>query len=593
LNNEKKAFDACPFPPDGQPPSKTLTTNAIDLVDRVFNGWRNYLLLVSAMVLVLAYSLIMVPPPLIAGTITPSTWNKTVTTNTPPWETYDWIKVREPDHNYTEQMILDGNTTLEFINQTVNFNDIVLVKDNAKIVLRNSTLIVSDGASYNPENIYNEYVGMLFNDSARLEAYDSLILQKDLGTFGFNIGFIGSSSCYLENTSVVNGIISFDESSSLEARNSTMMRIYIDGSSSGKIYDSRVRFLLQYKYWRTHWESPLKNINSSVFLSNSKLDAIMITVVNSTNCMVKSPIGIQEDWNIYKALRMEGKTMNLTLKRSEITLPLYIYSINSVLNASDTQVDTLIASNSRVNLTDTQVRDLSIYTNSSVNINDSNINSLSTGSYFVYEEFDGYRPTSNLHQDLVITDSKIKSMDIGSNTRFVFDNVYVDEASVEGNTEASLSGDWMCEAFTSNPYTNPGSEYQPFSVTQTFKVVAQGEKRMIPGVNLALMDKDGKQVWSGVTDKNGEASFNLTFCQFYPLYEPYQYVTNYKDIWNLTGSYNGETKTSQVVFLKSGSPITFTYATDAYTLPIDNRNLIYLSVAVILLLTLLKIGSYL
>jgi hypothetical protein len=173
-----ESLDACPFPPDRPPPPKTLPTNIIELMERFFEGWRNYLGLMTIASLVLAYSLLVVPLPLITEASVPDTWKTKYEPKLTPLDYFKWIEVSRPEHNVSGQLVLEGDEVLEFRDQTVRFNDLVLVKDNARIILRNSTLIAPDYA-YRYEDIFHEFAGMVFNGSARLEAYDTIIVPAE------------------------------------------------------------------------------------------------------------------------------------------------------------------------------------------------------------------------------------------------------------------------------------------------------------------------------------------------------------------------------------------------------------------------------
>ena len=78
-NKKTDTLDACPFPPDGEPPSKTSTTNMLEAVDWFFDGWRNTLLVLSLLSILTAYSLFSVSLALIPVQSTPDSWNSEAT----------------------------------------------------------------------------------------------------------------------------------------------------------------------------------------------------------------------------------------------------------------------------------------------------------------------------------------------------------------------------------------------------------------------------------------------------------------------------------------------------------------------------------
>ena len=577
--------DACPFPPDMPPPPKTLPTNLLEQVDWFFEGWRNYLGLVTVMGLLLAYSLLVVPPPLITRAITPDTWNTQLEPSNIPTSYLKLMDVGEPDQCIQKQMVVQGDEVLEFVNQTIEFRGLVLVKDSARIILRNSTLITPNYSGYRASDIFSEPVGMLFNGTARLEAYDSIIVRP--GEFPI-IGFIGSSSCLLENTVVANCSLGFDESATLEAMRSTIYTVQADSFSSLNIIDSHVDTLRHSNLWRLMGDWHVNEIGASVYLEDSTVRRIVVRVVNSSSCHISNVAGYQDYWNIYDAFKVEGATMNVTLKRSTITESFRVYAVNSEVSISSTEASVVAASMSRVSVDDSNVAFLYLYSNSSLVVKDSNIYYFGTGKTPSFDTSLIRVNESRFRQNATIMRTRIERLWLNSNCKLNFTDVYVGEASLCG-FEATLTGSvtWGPD-ISDQPYFIP---YNRFAFTQVFMVRTHGPERVLPRVNLVLTDKEGNTVWEGVSDENGEASFNLTFCSYYCLHEPYKYVTNYMDRWNLKATYGDETREAGVVLCETGSPIVFEFPEDKPVLPISNAALTYASVAIILLATAMKLGK--
>jgi len=590
LTDKRDTLDACPFPPDKSPPPKTTSTNLLEYTDRFFEGWRNYLGIVTIMSLVLAYSLLVIPPPLITRVTTPETWNTQLEPKSRPTDRFKWIEVREPSYNTSNQMVLEGDQVLEFRNQVVNFTDLVLLKDNAKIILWNSTLITPDYSGYKYEDIFHEYAGMIFNGSARLEAYDSVIVPPERS---INIGFVGLSSCYLENTLVANCTLCFDDSATLEAKESSIYGVNADRSSSIKLVNSYVSLLKHDNYWRSRWADPVKEVNASASLEGSRVDILMVRVVNSSSCLMAGNVGEQTLWNIYDAFKIDGATMNVTLRGDSTATLVWVYAINSVVDITDTEIYFLQASMSKVSMEGSKATYIYLYGDSSLTVKDSNIYSLATGSLSPYVDYFWDTPLRRFNQNASIAKTRIEHVNLGTDCKYNLSGVYIGDASL-GSFMASfrsvLSGSvtWG-QDISYEFYLNP---HDRFAFTQVFVVNTQGQERVLPGVSLALTDKDGKVVWEGASDENGEASFNLTFCQYYPLYEPYKYVTNYMDEWKLKATYGDESKEVNVALFKTGSPIVFEFDKDKPVLPVSNTVLMYVSLAVIAFATALKLWRH-
>lgn len=547
--------------------------------------------LVTMMGLVLAYSLLVIPPPLITRATTPETWNTPMEYRQSHVDYFKWVNVREPDYSTSKQLILEGDQVLEFKDQTVNFTDLVLVKGNAKIILRNSTLIAPDYPGYMFEDIFHDYAGMVFNGSARLEAYDSFVtpsrrfIPNPSLQLTFNIGFMGQSSCYLENTLIVNCTLNFDDSATLEAIESSIYGVNADRSSSLKLVNSYVSVLKQDNYWRSRWANPVKEVDASAYLEGSRVDLLMVRVVNSSSCQITGNVGEQSFWNIYDAFKIDGDTMNVTLRGGSTAGSVWVYAINSRLNITDAEVYFVQARRSKVSMKDTKVISVSLYGDSSLTAKDSNIYSFVAESHPPNMEYLWGVPAGRFHQNASIAKTRLESMRLGANCRYNFSDVYVGDASIRG-FESVLSGSIAWGQGISNEfYLTP---YDRFAFTQVFEVHTQGQERVLPGVSFVLTDKDGNVVWEGASDGNGVASFNITFCQYYPLHEPYKYVTNYMDEWRLKAIYGDKTMETGVALFKTGSPIVFEFSEDKPVLPVSNAALTYASMTIILLATTLK-----
>ena len=67
----QRLFGWCPMTPGEAPPQRS---NTLNILDGFLVGWRNYLLTMIIFGSILAYSILVVPPPLIPVSSTPDTW---------------------------------------------------------------------------------------------------------------------------------------------------------------------------------------------------------------------------------------------------------------------------------------------------------------------------------------------------------------------------------------------------------------------------------------------------------------------------------------------------------------------------------------
>jgi len=566
--------------PGEAPPQRS---NTLNVLDGFLVGWRNYLLTMIIFGSILAYSILIVPPPLIPVSSTPDTWGDVYETIPLTSEPLKGVVVGEPDTVISDQTVLEGDEALSFEDQTVLISNLLLLKDDSKLVFRNCTFIVPDYTGYRYEDIFNDFAGVVFNDSSTLEAYDSTFVPFDRRC---SIGFMGSSTCLLDNVILANCTLGFDDDSQLHADNSYIHEIDADRTSSLRIKNSTVKRLRQDQTWRLRWVNPVKADTPDVMCENTVIDLLEIRVVNSSRCILDDAIGYREHWNSYDAMHIDGRVMNLTLINSEVVNPVYLKGIYSAFNVTDTEVLVLQVLMSEVFVDDADIWILSITGNSSATIKNSNIHSFRTVINQLYVELFRTLPGDSMHQCAEISDSRIESISISGYCDLVFERVYVADADIS-EVEATVTGDvtWVKGIFSNyNPYSS-------FALTQVYEIAVRGEERMIPGATLSLMDLDGNVIWSGVSDENGLAVFNLTYCSHYELYEPYHYVTNYNDTWTLKGEFEDETRTQEVSLFDTGSPIILDFSKDAAALPIDNRILTWFTISVILIITALKIKA--
>jgi hypothetical protein len=95
-------------------------------------------------------------------------------------------------------------------------------------------------------------------------------------------------------------------------------------------------------------------------------------------------------------------------------------------------------------------------------------------------------------------------------------------------------------------------------VTRNYGITVQDENNSsVENVELTLFDKDNKDVWSGVSDSLGSASFNLTFAD-----------SNYTDTLRLDAS-KGELFAAKDISFLSDTPVTLVMMTTA-TADINN-----------------------
>jgi hypothetical protein len=573
----------CPMNPDQSPPNRTDST--VNMFEDFLTGWRNYLLTVALLSIILASSLILAPPPPIQTTSTPDPWD-TVFSETPEYpEPSKRITVNTPDSIISEQTTLEGTERIEIKNKTVWIKDLLLLKDDSELYFMNCTVILPKPPEYLYDDIFHEYVGILLTDSSSLTAINSTFVPSERYN---GIGFIGSSQANLTNTILANCSLNFDEHSKLEATNSVIYQIYVDNDTNLVLKDSVVSWLHQKHRWRSRWHNILKISQPEVKVIDSRIGVAHIRIINSSRVVIDGDIGYQKYWNIIDAYQIDGYTMNLTLVESELGEYFGITGVYSVFNVTGGKYLGVMGTNSDIYLSGSEIYGVSIAGNSSATISDSNVYHLGTSEIHSYVG-DLWRPMApgSVHQEVNISESRVEYLNIAGNTDIICDALYVCNVGL-GETVSSI---WGSVQWGDVNYVKSGS-YDRWAFTQHYTVQTIGEEYMVPGVELQVVNSTGDIVWSGVSDEDGCAEFNITFCSYYPLYQPYRYVTNYNGTWNLTGTYGNEVKSVGVSMFETGSPIRLDYSKDVFTLPINNSYLVYACLVAIIVLSIFKFRVY-
>jgi len=205
MTEDKKigdALDACPFPPGSEPPEERyrLGGRLLNLYDEFFGNWKIVLSVLTAASLVLAYSLLTVPPPLVSLPSEPNAWSRSI--HEP---TYTWIKdtVWEPKFEKQivreEDLILEGDDVLVVENCTYILNGEFLARDRARLIIRNAELFVQEKRSWVPTDLLPATFCAVFNNSASLEMVNSSIHYPG---HRLRIGFFQSSEATLDSSAL-------------------------------------------------------------------------------------------------------------------------------------------------------------------------------------------------------------------------------------------------------------------------------------------------------------------------------------------------------------------------------------------------------
>ena len=537
-----EALDACPFPPDSERPGRGLRTGLLNYYEELFGNWKLVASILTAASLVLAYSLLIVPPSIAPSVSVPDSWGRPI-----PEYTYTWIEKSEWKPRFENQvvhegdLIIKGTEVLEIEDCSYFLDGVMLVKDNARLILRNAELSVGlkTGWYWLTDLLPSLSYHILFTNTSRFEAFNSTIFYPE---HGLGIGFRDSSGAIMETSNFSRAIIYCEDGANIEISDSIVGDVNVWNSSGCQITNSEVSSISCRPEWDPYFrwvgEEPWDRCIVEVW--NSTVEDACIRMENHTTAKISTPFqGFHRHWNPRMAYGgVEGSVFNLTLHDTNVTGRLSLFSFSGSLEIENEH----------------DLKDLYVY-NGSSRVSNCTILYMNCGegseAVVVESVFWGVSVKSDAK--LSISRSKIGAIYLD---RFegdtVFDDVFVDRFQSSLDCNCSISGSMN---FDEKATARMGYG----AIKRNFKVQTQREERVLLHVRLVLFDKEGTQVWSGETGRDGKADFNTTFCCIWPI-EPFKFTTNYEDVWKLEASL-GDLIFNVYVSLLSDTPIVLVFPT--------------------------------
>jgi hypothetical protein len=448
---------------------------------------------------------------------------------------------------YAEDLILSGNDVKVIENTTYTQTGNIIIKDNAKLTIKNSTLIMN--ISYHEEfditvsnyatleiinstiktTISNEIQRIILGGSSNL-TFQGSNLSEGLAYFSFGAegGERFSGTATLLNSNIQNISVLFTPTSasmiSVSDSICNALTLRFNDNFQGEFSNLKPGLFTSWTYTENNYNISFQNtrINNFVaacdgpsqvimrncelhqFGTNSPGSVITMTAIDSTLNQV--PIhglnnisasfsglgtGLFADWKLSDHCTGDFKP-EVILKNTVIQSGWYI-------NVFD---------NSNISVSDSILARLGSFgSNGNTNIRNSTV-----------EEFMLTMSTSTLTFD---------------NTTIRFLSVYVPPNSIiiKGNINFATDAQFIW--------------YAPSKITRTFPIVAKDENgNVLSGATLNLYSKNGSLIWSGQTDSGGNASFDIEFND-----------DNHPDTWTVRAVYNGNETANTNVTLLTSTPI--------------------------------------
>jgi len=539
--------DACPIPPGVRPEERDLKPNMSlpSFLDRFFEDWRKVTLTLGVAAVVMAYSFLMVPPPIVSFPKSPDTWDRPV-----PEYNYSnpaelqWSPRYEKKIVFEEDTVLNGSQTLVLENCSCVFNGLLLVKDDARLILRNADVFVRDkSGGWSSMDIVQYPYYFAFMNSSSLEAYNSTIFFQDHG----HIGFFDSSSGFMDSSQMPTASFDAHDDSRLQFNKCSINILGTFGNSSITVRNSSVE-TINSVYTQYRLRRPVIFSNASVDVYSSKIGALQLKVRNSKIVLDKSIKGFFSHWDPNVDLCSGGESLNIVLHDSELLYQSYLWFVNCTVEVQGAKdLGTTYAESSSLIFNNSSCTELSLARCREVEVTDSLIKWL-----IISEGVDAIiRRTKAEDISLIGVDGTLEFDQVKTNTLFVH---FPLTSSYPSDKYCRLKGSLLIENRTS--YNLSGK----FKIMRSYEVVTVKGNRACPGAKLSLKDSNGNLIWSGETDGEGRGSFNMTLVKLWKT-EKYVFVTNVTESYSLEAIADGVKSNSSVNILTQ-TPIIFSFPSE-------------------------------
>jgi len=465
--------------------------------------------------------------------------------------------VYEADVVHAGDFTIDGNQTYQIENCAFTVQGIVTIKDNASLIVRNAelnvsastlsgmvilsgngTLIVEDGVLNLNHDIAHHMSGPAricdidITDTVTLKFENSRISSR-LVPIWFRVERYGR--VIMNSTGVCEGgIMAFDDSD-ISIYETPIRSIKLNGNSSCVVQNTVIQYFSgSERYTASFYNSTIRFIEF-VFGSSSKV------YIDS-----RLP-GFHRFWNIHDNFTVDSVGFNLTLYDTNVTDP---PSLDSSFKCEGIELRIL---NQNMRLVDCGA-DSELY--------------LINGTC--------ERVICGRHDSVYsINNSKIGKLNLWDNALLSASDTEIDELDV-----SDFKGALICNNVTLSEGLEidcePGTRFhfygglkfgenfslieepmQKFKAIRGYRVVTRADGGSLANVQLKLHNEEGKLIWNGATDGDGEAHFDLTYYKNW-IIPPGHRHTNHTDMVSLEASHGRNSYTTELGLI-TDTPILFSF----------------------------------
>jgi len=446
---------------------------------------------------------------------------------------------------HTGDLIISGNDV--FIIENTSYlqeNGNIFVYDNAKIIIANSTLYVT-------QHYLQEFYFSLYNN-ASLEVYGSTIESN----YEFHVTFSDNATGAIGESNFIDSCIEIADGAEVEICNSQTLNIFLQEGRKG-------------------------DYNATASFINSSINSISLqTNYDSSITLSSLSPGHFDNWSLQKDNTIENLSIKLQLFNSYVWH--WFFAIGGTVNFTCNSCE---------------LHGIHAYAQSNVSLKNSTIDRITLGfnpdqkvildgfktGFIAYLELQGKIQNQNFviensdvnegwdiipnGADLNITDCVILSIGgehykdenvtiydsfihriwfTGGGGIFRFANVTVELFHAPMNSNYRLKG-------TLNFLEKMGAYNNPWynsTITREFPIIVVNESGAIANTELKLYSTTNELIWNSTTDAEGKASFEIVFGD-----------ENYSDTWNLICP---NLRISQEVELLTDTPIVVSNISTVY-----------------------------
>lgn len=464
--------------------------------------------------------------------------------------------LKTEDGEHRGDLILSGNDVMIVENCTFSLYGQLLARGNSKLILRNAVLFVDEkGEGWVPTDLVPSGLHIALNDSAVFELHNSTLEHPASSPCG--IGLFRGSRVSVASSNLSKASLWGEDNTEITLEDSSVGSLEVARGTRCEIFGSNVSYLAGISYYLEHryicqkvvevWE------DCSVEVWDSTIGCINLPLKDFTPVTISEPLmGYHGHWNTHDFLEVDGWVFNLTLHETDVTGKWALRAeAGSMTLANTVDLDSVWLREGSLEARNCTHISIGGLENTTMIAEDCLIQFLSSKSdtevkncrvkYFDIEDAG----------EVSISQTEIGSLTLRRFTgSLILDDALVTEVKLRYPTEADIEGTIRFRKNSTMKYEN----WDKGNINRIYSVKTRTGNRTLPNVNLTLYRGD-EDIWTGSTDHNGDASFNVSFYKLWKRPGTQDYLTNYNKEHRLEATWQERILTVDVEMILTETPI--------------------------------------